>query len=258
MTKMTRYGFYGWATPLTRTSCALLAVAVLPMLAGCEDEDIRAYEAPKSEPYVEPEIFTRLSMPQPTPSAIEWDVPEGWNESPNASSILFAVFEVGDNSGGKSGGARITVTKLNTDGGGVLANINRWRGQVGLEPVDSIKKQPMTLIQAGGAPAGLIDLASPEGVVAGLERMMVVMLPRQQDNLTWYFKMTGPTAALDEQEQAFVSFVESVRFGGDTGGDAPEDVGGDVGVESGAESGVDTEADTEADAGGNTGGDTGE
>jgi hypothetical protein len=231
MTNMTRHGYYRLATALTRASCALLAVAVV--LGGCEEEDLRAYEAPKSDPYTEPELFISAAAPQPAAVDIAWDMPGSWNESPNSSSILFAVFEAD----GGAGPVRITVTKLRTDGGGVLANINRWRGQVGLGPVDKIENQPMALIQAGGSPAGLIDLASPEGVEAGLERMMVVMLPRQQDNLTWYFKMTGPTAALDEQMPAFVSFVESVHFGDDAGDESRGDTGADSEGISGGDSG---------------------
>lgn len=232
-----------WArTPRIRPIiCALLAVTGL-LLVGCDEQEVRAYEAPKSEPYVEPDIFKSMTAPRSASKAIGWDVPAGWAESANASSILFAVYEAKS----EAGDARITVTKLRTDGGGVLANINRWRGQVGLGPVDSFEAQPMTLIQAGGGPAGLIDIASPEGVDAGLERMMVVMVPRPQDGLTWYFKMTGPKTSLDEHKAAFVSFVESVRFEEKSGvetetaaGDAPE-----------TEAGADTEGDSGDDSGG--------
>lgn len=229
-------------TPMIRLiACGLLAAA-LSVLTGCEEEGLDAYEAPKSQPYVEPELFTRMRTPQPAPSAIEWDVPEGWAESPNASTILFAVFEAK----AEAGDARITVTKLSTDGGGVLANINRWRGQVGLPAIQKIEEQSMTPILVGTSTAGLIDLITPEGSEAGLERLMVVLLPRPHDGLTWYFKMTGSVAAMDEQQSAFVSFVESVRF---------VEVAG-VEAEAGAEKEADAESGTESTE--TAGGDAGE
>ena len=192
-----------WVSMVTS---ALAAALLLTLISGCEDDDIRAYQAPKSEPYTEPQLMPGLSMPAaPAANTITWQVPEGWTESPNASSILTAVWEAGD--------ARITVTKLSSAGGGVLPNINRWRGQVGLEPVQSIEAQQMVMVKVGDGVAGLIDLVSPEGMETTIDRIMVVMLPRPQDGLTWYFKMTGPIQAIDEHEPEFVRFVESIRFG---------------------------------------------
>lgn len=188
-------------------------------LAGCGEEDLHAYQAPKSAPYVEPELFSRMASgasanpAAPTPIGISWDVPEGWAEAPSTSTFITAVFEAK----GEAGDARITVSSLSNDGGGVLQNINRWRGQVGLAPVEQYEQQPMTPITVADQLAGLIDLSAPEGVGASLERLLVVFIPRQDQGLTWYFKMSGPSATLDEQKEAFTHFVESVGFGGKPG-----------------------------------------
>src|SRR5690606_31257659 len=88
-----------------------LAIAsLLPMcLAGCGEEDLRAYQAPKSEPYVEPELFSGMgpvaagNPAAPKPVGITWDIPEQWAEAPSTSSFILAVFEAK----GEAGDARI-------------------------------------------------------------------------------------------------------------------------------------------------------
>lgn len=203
-------------------------------LIGCGEEDLRTYQAPKSPAYVEPELFSRMgpgASADPAvsePIGITWDVPEGWTEAPSTSSFITAVFEAK----GETGDARITVSNLSNDGGGVLQNINRWRGQVGLGPIQQFQDQPMTPITVAGEIAGLIDLSASEGVQASLERLMVVFTPRPDQGLTWYFKMSGPSATLETQQQAFTQFVESVGFGDKpeetSGGSSEADTGGVV------------------------------
>lgn len=230
---MTRMNQHRPALYLTgRISVSALAVSVMLLgLTGCDEEDLRAYQAPKSAPYVQPELLARIRAPvsgtaaTPEPAGIAWDVPEVWAEAPGTSSFLTAVFEAK----GETGDARITVSRLSNDGGGVLANINRWRGQVGLGPIQAYEQQPMTPIVVAGQTAGLIDLTAPEGDDAGLDRLVVVFIPRPRENLTWYFKMTGPAGALDEHKPAFVSFVESVRFGVEAVDKPGEQSGGESG-----------------------------
>ncbi len=206
-----------WISLLTS---ALVTAVLITLLTGCDDDEIRAYQSPKSDPYSEPKLLIGMDgmggmdgMQAPASTSkntIGWHVPDDWIEDPNASSILTAAYIVQ----GETGDARITVTKLGSGGGGVLANINRWRGQVGLDPIESIDAQEKVSVQVDDQTCDLIDLVKPEN--AGqtmIDRMMVVMLPRPQDGLTWYFKMTGSVDALEEHKPAFITFVESIKFG---------------------------------------------
>ncbi|HMN41812.1 MAG TPA: hypothetical protein PKE29_13280, partial [Phycisphaerales bacterium] len=54
--------------------------------------------------------------------------PANWKAEADGSGILAAAFTAEN----AQGGARITLASLFNDGGGLLANINRWRGQVDL------------------------------------------------------------------------------------------------------------------------------
>lgn len=192
------------------------------VLTGCEDEQVRSYQAPKAAPYVPPAPMGPAADPQASGPGVTWDVPEGWQPATGGSGMAMASFDVpgiaggSDESGGSggSGPARVTVTPLSGQAGGVLANINRWRGQVGLGPIEKIEDQPMTGVHVDHAAAGLIDLTAPEGVSARTERMLVVLVPRQQQNQTWFFKMTGPNDTVTQHKEGFIGFVESVTFGG--------------------------------------------
>ncbi len=89
----------------------------------------------------------------------------------------------------------------------LLANVNRWRGQVGLGAVkaEEVKKlvQPF---DGAGAEAQALDMT-------GLRhRILIVMLPRREE--TWIFKMMGAPDLVGKQKPAFEKFVRSVRFDG--------------------------------------------
>jgi hypothetical protein len=90
--------------------------------------------------------------------------------------------------------------------GGDFANVNRWRGQVGLPPLadDEIAKLAEKITVAG-QPADLYDLAG------GAQRILGVILHR--DATAWFFKMTGDADLVENQKSAFISFLKTLQFG---------------------------------------------
>ena len=65
-----------------------------------------------------------------------WEAPDSWIKSENTSSMRLATFQVPfygyDPS--KIEYADLSISVLSGDGGGLKMNVNRWRGQIGLEP----------------------------------------------------------------------------------------------------------------------------
>src|SRR5688572_18937213 len=59
-------------------------------------------------------------------SSLRWITPAGWSELPT-SAMRVANFRVGDDER-----AECYLTLLGGDGGGLAANVNRWRAQMGL------------------------------------------------------------------------------------------------------------------------------
>lgn len=129
----------------------------------------------------------------------QWTPPTTWAKEANASGFLTAAYSASNG----SGGARITASNLTGEGGGLLNNINRWRGQVGLSPVASLDQQAMSKLGS----AALVDLVDGDGKM----RMMVAVL--SAGDRTWYFKLTGTPAAVDAERQAFEKFVRTTGLG---------------------------------------------
>ncbi len=138
--------------------------------------------------------------------AITFTTPSHWKMDATPPSMLLAGYD----STTPAGVARVTIARLHGDGGGLLPNINRWRGQIGLPPVPSLAMQPVALLEVPGAQVTLVDLAgAAEGSFAG-QRILMGVIARPGE--TWYFKLTGDNAVADEQKASFIAAIESIRF----------------------------------------------
>ena len=85
---------------------------------------------------------------------LSYEVPAGWQETP-AGGMRKAAFTV--QSGEQT--AEVTVITLDAAGGSALANVNRWRQQVGLEPIDEQALATASQkIDIAGSPAEYVAL----------------------------------------------------------------------------------------------------
>ncbi len=150
------------------------------------------------------------ARPAPRPKAppaeepgLHYTKPAGWKEPAEKKPARIAEFVVED--GGRT--AEVTVTAFPGAVGGLVANVNRWRGQVGLpEASEAEVRRSVTPLAVGGNDSSFVDLSSPDD----RQRMLVVLVPRGER--TWFFKMMGPADLVGRQKAAFEAFVKSVRF----------------------------------------------
>ena len=86
---------------------------------------------------------------------------------------------------GKNGQeADVSVIPLSGEAGGELANINRWRGQIDLEPLTEAKLPThIEKIKPASRPMHLVDMANHK------KRLIAAIYP--QGPRSWFFKMTG-------------------------------------------------------------------
>ena len=105
---------------------------------------------------------------------------------------------------GGADAALVTVIPLPAQRFDPVQNVNRWRGQVGLPPVDAVNGDTTETVKVGGQDAFLFNIAGPD------KHMVVAVV--SQGGSTWYFKMVGPAATVDAQKDAFKAFVGSVQF----------------------------------------------
>ena len=151
----------------------------------------------------EPKSPQMAAMPPQDAAAprIKWNTPEGWTEVP-PSSMRYASFSAPDGDGGK---IDISVVTFAGDGGSDADNINRWRGQIGLAPVDE------NTVNSQTAPLKTADTTFATTDIAGANARTIAAWTRR-DGRVWFFKATGPNAAVEKEKPNFVKFIESVRF----------------------------------------------
>lgn len=131
---------------------------------------------------------------------IQYTVPDGWEDLP-PSGIRKANLRVSDD----FGSAELTVLVFPGDVGGRLANINRWRGQIGLDaatPEDlSAFTEAYTISQHRGLYVRL------EG---GMQSILGGLLPFHGS--TWFFKLQGSSQTVMDNEAAMKAFLDSVQL----------------------------------------------
>lgn len=191
------------AMPRSPLPTLLLCLA----LCSCKDEEIRTYRVA-----VEPEA--EAPVKQDTgghdhaahSDSVTWRALPGWTaeEAGKFLTAAYAVPELG----------RLTVSKLGGDGGGLAANVNRWRGQVNMQPLpeDEVRGQPMPV--TGSDREMLLFNLNPDEAPADAEGIFAAVLPLGSE--TWYFKLTGPSAKLRENGgTVFMDFLSDVRIAGE-------------------------------------------
>jgi hypothetical protein len=149
-----------------------------------------------------PLMSTQPALAKPESAKPAWTLPAGWKEE-KPGNMQFARFSAPNADGTK---AEVTVAVLGGTGGGALANVNRWRGQIGLAPIDEAGLAKLTTpIETGAGAATAVDLVADSKE----KRTVAVWLAR--DGQTWFYRLTGSDAAVTPQKDAFVKFVQSVH-----------------------------------------------
>ncbi len=214
-------------------SVCLLSVVTLVLLAttGCHRDDVKVYRIAKEQdqssqpaapalptdspnpklPPGHPDISTMPGGgPAPATGApqLTWKTPAGWTEV-TPGEMRIASFKV-SGAGGKQ--ADVSVIPLPGMAGTDSANVNRWRGQVGLSPMtdDELQKAAEN-VEAGSQPAQLYDIAGTNPGSGSAERILGVI--QHRDGMAWFYKMTGDADLVEQQKPAFVEFLKSLSFG---------------------------------------------
>lgn len=136
------------------------------------------------------------AIPPEQPLPFEYETPEQWKKAPNGimAKLTFVVQT------GPQTKVEITVTP---SGGELLANINRWRGQVGLPPVTAEEASKIVKpLQADGVNQQYLKLVGAKETILG------VIFERDG----WFFKLRGDKELAERERERFEAFVRSVKF----------------------------------------------
>lgn len=137
-----------------------------------------------------------------------WTIPTGWQEGPLTQFLIAKYITVAAN-GAK---AEVNVSALAGDGGGLLANVNRWRQlQLGLEAVDQAGlSKIVSNLEANGSQTSLVDFTGTDFKSGKPARLIGVVVPGV--NQTWFYKLMGDPDVVAAQKDAFLKFVQSAKY----------------------------------------------
>ena len=208
----------------SRPGRALLAMLPL-LLAACREEKVTAYSVPKDNAAPPPAMAVASASPHSPASApagapdagmaatpvataagpgLTWTAPAHWQPKP-ASAMRKGSYAVNGEGGAT---ADLSITAFPGDVGGEIANVNRWRGQIGLTPLpDSDVAGTVTRLSANGLTLNVVDFANP--TAAAPIRIVGAMVPHE--GATWFFKLMGPDALVAKEKPAFLEFLKTVR-----------------------------------------------
>ncbi|HAI11827.1 MAG TPA: hypothetical protein DCM28_08990 [Phycisphaerales bacterium] len=189
----------------------LAMVGCLCILSGCGDEDIEIYDAPRpaiaSSPAHDPNDghdhsghdHAQPQAPAQTkaPGEFAYLLPEGWKQAEPGRMVLHSL--------ATSSGATVNISAFPGDVGGVVMNVNRWRGQLGLDANSPDQIQAaLTEDKLGSIAAKRVDLSNDT------QRMIVSF--GMVDGKTWFVKLTGTAQQIDTALPAYDQFLKSVNW----------------------------------------------
>jgi len=210
----------------------MVLLTLAGFVAGCHRDEVKTYRVARESDQPPAQSTPAMSTDTPNPALppghpdissapgssvpatprtglprLTWQTPDGWTEV-TPGEMRVASFKI-QGKGGQQ--ADVSVIPLPGLAGNDEANVNRWRGQVGLPPVspDELKKSA-DAVEAGGQPAQLYDIAGQNPGSGNAERILGVI--QHRDDMAWFFKMTGDASLVEDQKPAFISFLKSLKF----------------------------------------------
>jgi len=203
---------------------ACAAVLTLLLAGGCRDREITAYRAPKDPaPPEQPAAPGSGQLPPDHPpvgggaggnmadtavptggDSLTWTAPAAWTVMPDRP-MRKATYAL---PGADGTAADLAITAFPGDTGGLLANVNRWRGQISLPALAANQLDAHVVhLDIGALHVDLVDFA---GTANGAPtRLLGAVVPHGGE--TWFFKLLGPDALVAGEKAAFLEFLRTVR-----------------------------------------------
>lgn len=128
-------------------------------------------------------------------NSLTWTPPASWTPKP-LGQMRRGSFAAGD--------ADVSITMFGAATNPLLENINRWRRQIALPPLaENELPSAITELAAGDLKFTVIDFTHNSSRVVG------AILYRGEE--AWFFKLSGPGAAVGPQKDAFIDFLKTVK-----------------------------------------------
>ncbi|MFP3941264.1 MAG: hypothetical protein ACLF0P_13225 [Thermoanaerobaculia bacterium] len=198
-----------------------LPALILALIAGCgTDEPEGRVVKPTPEPSPE-------AAPAPQPQAgaaaqgagnLSFDLPEGWQSEPPSNTMRQAQARIP----GDGGAGEFALFYFGPGGGGgTEANIERWLGQVELDPGTEPERETVQVgeeLTAHTVVARGTVTPSPMTMQGGNPEpqpgQMLLGAVIEGPGGPWFFKVTGPEETIEPYRDEFFQMVRDVELAG--------------------------------------------
>ncbi|MGA8892087.1 MAG: hypothetical protein WB493_10995 [Anaeromyxobacteraceae bacterium] len=193
-----------------------IPAAALVAAAGCSRDEVAHYRVTRQPGVADagtPAGGAMGGMPggpgaiPPPPDAastgqLSWQLPRGWTESRSGGMRYASIKPTA------AGKIDVSVTVFPGAAGGEIANVNRWRNQIGLPPVDEAAlAKDRKSIKAPAGNVALFDYTSD-----GKEKTRLVAAILFAGGNSWFVKMVGDAGPVAASRADFVRLLESLRL----------------------------------------------
>lgn len=150
-----------------------------------------------------PPVATTPGPTTPAQASAEtpWTAPESWTFDPTPRSMRLATYRA---PAGQAE-AEIAISRFGGDVGGELANINRWRTQVGLPAIDEASLQTEVTRFGDDAAPGYVVRAAGERV-----HLLAAGVYDPATDQTWFVRVMGAPEMIDAIEADVQEFARSI------------------------------------------------
>jgi hypothetical protein len=188
-------------------SLPFLVLFVL-FLSGCGEEEILHYKVPKEKSKdtstaVSPKVESTAGSKAASHNGIAWTLPENWTFAAG-SGMRFGTFKfTHDNTP-----IECTLVRLGGAAGGLAPNINRWRGQIGLDPAseaDILKS--LETVKGKMGEIKISKLVNPDKADSAILASII-----STQKATIFLKITTKSNYLDSLKNEFSKFSASVHL----------------------------------------------
>lgn len=155
-------------------------------------------------------------------SAPHWETPAGWVDetaarAPQGGVGRVASFRIGEDT-------ECYLTVLAGDGGGLEANVNRWRSQMSLPPLSPAEIAAAPRVPFFGGEGLLVDFEGTFTGMGGTEQgtgYRLLGLLALAGGEARFLKMTGPAEVVAREREAFLALGASFHADHEGGHDEP-------------------------------------
>ena len=149
-----------------------------------------------------PGLAGDVPAPPRPDSGLVWTLPAGWKDQ-RQGGMRYATLVPGVT--GKVDGS---VVVLPGPAGGELPNVNRWRNQIGLPPIDETALvAARAVVKSKAGAVNVYDFTSE-----GQKKSRVIAGLIEAGGSTWFIKLTGDETAVTASRAGFLQLIGSLRL----------------------------------------------